>query len=91
MLEIIKEENKVYIKNEDDLIIAYASFPEISKGVVELDHTVVDESLRGMGVAGKLMIAAYEVIKSSNRKAVLSCSYAVNYFEKHPELKDILK
>jgi len=90
-MEIIKEENKVFILDEEGKQIAYVSFPLVEDGIVEIDHTVVDESLRGQGIAGKLMDAAYEVIKKTNRKARLSCSYAIKYFEKNVDKQDILK
>lgn len=37
------------------------------------------------------MKAAAEQLRSQNRKAVLTCSYAVNWFGKHPEYEDVVK
>jgi predicted GNAT family acetyltransferase len=90
-MEIVKGANKVFILDENKNEIAYVSFPLVEEGVVEIDHTYVNESLRGLGIAGKLMDAAYEVIKQSNLKAKLSCSYAIKYFEKNTDKQDILK
>ncbi|HBG13429.1 MAG TPA: N-acetyltransferase, partial [Clostridium sp.] len=28
---------------------------------------------------------------SENKKAILTCSYAINWFEKHPEYNDLVK
>lgn len=83
------ETNKIYIEDNNE-ILAEITFPNYLDGVI-IDHTFVSEKLRGQGIAEKLMTEVYEEIKRTNRKAYLSCSYAIKYFEKHPEKRDILK
>lgn len=90
-MELISEENRIYWKNEAGETVAFITFPEISEGLVEINHTFVDDSLRGQGVAGRLMNAAADQIRSQGKKAVATCSYAVGWFEKHPEYTDILE
>lgn len=53
--------------------------------------TFVDPSLRGKGVAGKLMEAFMERIKNKDVEVVPVCSYAIAWFEKHPEYQEYLK
>lgn len=77
--------------NDQTKTLAEVDFPELEPGLVDINHTFVDDSLRGRGVAGKLMEAAADHLRSEGKKAVLSCSYAVKWFEKHPEYQDILK
>ena len=77
--------------NDQTKTLAEVDFPELEPGLVDINHTFVDDSLRGQGVAGKLMEAAADHLRSERKKAVLSCSYAVKWFEKHPEYQDILK
>ena len=89
-MEIIKENNKVYIKNENNEEIAYITFPQIEEGLVLINHTYVSEELRGMKIAEQLMESAYEVIRSNDQKAIPQCSYAKHWFEKHPLKQDIL-
>ena len=67
------------------------TFPPIDEDTVNINHTFVDSSLRGMGMAGKLMEAAAREIRKEGKKAVLSCSYAIKWFDSHEEYKDILK
>ena len=67
------------------------TFPPIDEDTVNINHTFVDSSLRGMGMAGKLMEAAARQIQKEGKKAVLSCSYAIKWFDSHEEYKDILK
>ena len=90
-MDIIKDKNIVYIKNEEGKMIAYCTFPKISEGLAMIDHTVVDPSLRGQGIAGKLMDKAYESIKEQGLRVRPTCSYAVAWFDKNPEKKDILE
>lgn len=67
------------------------TFPLIDQDTVDINHTFVDSSLRGMGMAGKLMEVAVQEIRKQGKKAVLTCSYAVKWFDSHQEYQDILK
>lgn len=76
---------------QEGRLTAEVTFPDVDTDTVNIDHTFVDDSLRGQGVAGQLMKAAAEQLRSQNRKAVLTCSYAVNWFGKHLEYQDVVK
>jgi predicted GNAT family acetyltransferase len=90
-MEFITEDGRIYKKDCEDKLIAEVTFPEISQGVVQIDHTFVDGALRGQGVAGELMEAAYKELKDSGRKAILICPYAVKWYEDHPDRNDIVQ
>ncbi|MGI5896880.1 MAG: GNAT family N-acetyltransferase [Oscillospiraceae bacterium] len=90
-MEFKTESNCIFSTNEQGKTIAEITFPEVEAGVVDINHTFVDDSLRGQGVAGKLMELAVQALRSSGKKAVCSCSYASKWFEKHPEQADLLK
>lgn len=84
-------ENEVVYLDESGRRLAEVTFPATGEdGVVDINHTFVDPSLRGQGVAGGLLRAAADELRASGRKAHLSCSYAVKWFEKHPEEDDLL-
>ena len=68
--------NRIWMEDEQGRMIAEIDFPEESTGVVNITHTFVDNSLRGQGIAGRI--------------TVLSCSYAVKWFDEHPEYADVL-
>ena len=89
-MEIIKDTNKVYILNDKKEEVAYVTFPQKDDGVVLIDHTHVNEELRGMKIAEQLMDKACEVIRENKQKAIPHCSYAKHWFDKHPENQDIL-
>lgn len=60
---------------QDGTLIAEITFPE-QDGVAVFDHTFVDGSLRGRGVADQLVRAAVRQVRGRGGKARLVCSYA---------------
>jgi predicted GNAT family acetyltransferase len=90
-MEFKHEESRIFLNNEEGKTIAEVTFPETSDNTVNINHTFVDGSLRGQGVADKLLSELAQELKSKNKKAVATCSYAVGWFEKHPEYEDLLK
>ena len=56
-----------------------------------IDHTFVDGSLRGQGVAGQLVRAAADQIRDQGKKARAVCTYARAWFDRHPEQADLLE
>lgn len=89
-MNFIHDSNKIYLNNENNQMIAVVTFPKAEEGIVNIDHTYVDGSLRGQGIAGKLMEEAVVHLRENNLKAKLSCSYAVKWFEEHPECSDLV-
>lgn len=86
-----QDKNWIYALDDDGNIIAEVTFPNIEDGVVNINHTYVDNSLRGQGVAGKLVEAACDCIEREDKKAVLTCPYAIKWFDEHPEKKNLVK
>lgn len=84
-------ENQIAVYTPDYLVVAEVTFPALDEQTVDVNHTFVDDVLRGQGVAGKLMEELVQDLRQSGRKAVLTCSYAVKWFENHPECKDVIK
>lgn len=90
MNDFMIEENAIYLLNENNEEIAYVRFPKINDEVVKVTSTYVSDTLRGLGIASKLMEALYLELKNSNRKAILICSYAIKWFEKNVDKQDVL-
>lgn len=85
---VTKETGIVY--EENGKVLAEVCFAEHEDGAVAITRTFVDEALRGQGMAGKLMLQAAQHLRACGKKAVPVCSYAVAWFEKHPEYADVL-
>lgn len=75
-MNYIKEENRIYCVNEKNDVIAEITFKEVKKGVFDINHTFVDESLRGQGIAKELVKMAVEEIENKKGIVTASCSYA---------------
>jgi len=82
--------DRIWLEDPSGKEIAYVSFPAREEGVVSVDHTVVDASLRGQGVAGQLLEALAAQLRSDGRKAIVQCVYAAKWFSQHPEEADLL-
>ena len=85
------EENAVILYSEEGSRLAEITFPYIDEKTVDINHTFVDSSLRGQGIAGRLMDEVIAELENRSLKAVPSCSYAAKWFEKHPEYSHLLK
>lgn len=83
------EKNRIVYRQENS-ILAEITFPDWKENVVNIDHTFVDESLRGQGVAGQLMQRTVDELRRTGRKAIATCSYAKKWFENHKEYQDLL-
>jgi predicted GNAT family acetyltransferase len=57
---------------------------------VILDHTEVDDALRGTGTGQKLVAAAVDWARAENRQLLPLCPFARSVFDKTPEFRDVL-
>jgi len=89
-MKFIHEENKIFVNNDKGEVIVLATFPFVSEKVINIDHTFVDPSLRGQGVASLLMHEVYNHAKEKGYTVVNSCPYAIAWFKKHPDKSDVL-
>lgn len=89
-MEFQYEKNRIYAQDSAGKLLAEITFPIGANNAHNIDHTFVDKSLRGQGVADQLMRAAVTQIRTSNRKTGATCSYAAQWFAAHPEESDIL-
>lgn len=90
-MEFKKRQDRIWLEDRCGCEIAFVSFPARGDKTVEITSTVVDQSLQGQGIAGKLLDALAAELHRDGRKAVPTCSYAVKWFAQHPEQADLLE
>ena len=89
-MEFRKEPGRIFATDETEKLLAEVIFPE-QEGIAVINHTFVDGSLRGQGVDGQLLSAVADTLRQDGRKAKPICSYAIHWFEMHPEEQDLLR
>ena len=75
--------NDGFVKYDENgrIIAEITYFPTNDPNVVVADHTFVDPSLRGQGVAGKLLDALVKDMADQNKKIKPTCSYVIKKFQ----------
>ena len=61
------------------------------KNTMVIDHTEVDESLRGRNIGFELVKEGVEYARKQNLKIVPLCEFAKSVFNKKEELRDVLQ
>ncbi|MEM1623791.1 MAG: GNAT family N-acetyltransferase [Sulfolobales archaeon] len=87
-MEIKKAGGVFYVKLEDGSKAYVAT--ETEGGVLKVLETYVPEKHRGKGYARALLEKVVEYAKSNNLKVQPICSYAISYFMKNKEARDVL-
>ena len=60
-------------------------------GTMTIDHTEIDEKLRGEGIGQDLVKSAVEYARDQGLKINAVCPYAKKVIERTPEFQDVLK
>lgn len=84
-MEFIKGDNRFYQEDEDGKLIAEITYKPLEDGVVDCDGTFVDPSLRGQGIAEKLVDRLADEMRAEGKKILPTCPYVVTLFERKPE------
>ncbi len=82
-------ENNRFFLEEEGKLLAEITWTYPNESTMNVDHTFVDPSQRGKGLAEKLVLAVIDKAKQENLKIYPTCSYVVSYFDKHSELADL--
>ncbi len=90
-IKLTESESKgiVYI-NEGGDNLAEMTWVKGGEGYIIVDHTMVDDSLRGQGVGQKLLNRIVELARERNLKILPLCPFAVAAFNKTAEIRDVL-
>ena len=78
-----------FFVEEDGRRLAELSYTVAGSKVI-LDHTDVDDSLRGTGTGRKLVAAAVDWAREEEVRLLPLCPFARSVFDKTPEFGDVL-
>ena len=89
-MEIREGHNKFYINDEQGKQIAEIVFVPTGENLAIIEHTDVDESLKGQGIGKQLVAKVVEKnCVGKNRKIIPLCPFAKHEFDKTREYDDI--
>lgn len=77
------------IRNEDGKRAAEMTYVLDGDSAFTIDHTEVDEELRGKGVAKKLLAEAVKYAREKNLKIHATCPFAHRQLQSNPNYKDV--
>ncbi|WP_142786450.1 GNAT family N-acetyltransferase [Changchengzhania lutea] len=69
---------------------AIMTYSRAGQDKIIIDHTEVDESLRGEGIGYKLVEASVKYARANNLKIMPLCPFANAIFKKNSEYADVL-
>lgn len=75
---------------QDGKIAAEMTYVWAGTGKFIIDHTEVNESLKGQGAGKQMVIKAVEFARKEGLKIVPLCPFAKRVFDKTPEYGDVL-
>ena len=79
-----------FFLERDGIRLAEMTYSRVNDGLVIIDHTLVDDQLRGLGVARKLLDTAVAWARTTHTKITATCPYAAAQFAKDASIRDVL-
>ncbi len=83
--EIIHQPDHNLFKTEVEGRTAFAQYRLLGNSL-DITHTVVPKPLEGRGIASALVKTAYAYALDHGMEPKATCSYAVKWLERHPEI-----
>lgn len=90
MVRVVFEEKETRAAAYDDQKWIGESTYSQSDKLWIIDHTYVDESYQGQGIAVKLVATLVDEARKSGKKILPLCPFAKREFDRKPEYADLL-
>jgi hypothetical protein len=74
---------------EEDGLVAFANYHRSGQSVV-IPHVEAPPALRGKGTAGRLMEGIVLRARAEGFTITPTCSYALTWFQRHKQARDVL-
>ena len=92
-IEIARAEEEgrgAFFVERQGIRLAEMTYSRVSDNLVIVDHTEVNDKLRGLGVGRKLLDALVSWARESHTKIIATCPYAKAQFERDASIRDVL-
>lgn len=89
-MNFLEEPNRFYLE-ENGNMYAEITWSNAGDTMMIVDHTFVDDSHRGEGIAQALVKAAADKARADNKKIMPLCPFAKKEFEAKAEYADVWK
>lgn len=81
--EYITQSDWIYMTDDEWNILAEITFEQVDNKTYNIDHTFVEESMRGQWIADELVQKAQEYIKRQWFSVTASCPFAKRWLKNH--------
>ena len=88
--EFKQASNGFYLGESIKNAIARITYVTKQPNIIIIDHTFVDPTLRGQGIALRLVDTMVEFARKNKKMIIPVCSYAVKVLNQDPKYADIL-
>ena len=88
-MEFSQDSNRFYLEDANGKLTAEITFTPPHNGLLIIDHTSVDNSLRGQGIAQALVKAVVDKARAEDLKIMPLCPFAKLEFQKKEEYADV--
>lgn len=92
-IEVAREESDgrgAFFVERGGARLAEMTYSRAAPDLVIIDHTEVNEALRGLGVARRLLDTAIAWARETKTRVIATCPYAKSQFDKDPSIRDVL-
>ena len=87
---IFNESKGAFIIKNDTERLAEMTYSKAGQNKIIIDHTEIDDSLRGQGAGNKLLMEAVNYARVEKLKIIPLCPFAKSVFDKDPSISDVL-
>ncbi|MGY4691296.1 GNAT family N-acetyltransferase [Salibacterium sp. K-3] len=89
MSDIQIGENKFFMEKDGENVAEITFYHDNDSNIV-IDHTGVDEELRGQGIAKELVANVVDKARAENKQIIPECPYAEKQLKKNDAYRDVL-
>ncbi|EIA20487.1 GNAT family N-acetyltransferase [Listeria fleischmannii] len=88
-MEFKNGENRIYAVNDEGVEVGEITFTDAGESMFIIDHTGVDDNMRGQGIASELVAHAVSKARAENKKIIPLCPFAKAEFARKKEYQEV--